>query len=147
MKIIFLDVDGVLNHAACPDWMDTLWVLDDACVQRVVDICNQTGAQIVLSSTWRLASGPNDPPLPLLRRKLGRALIGSTPVITHENFRAAPRHEEIEAWLMKHPDVVQFVVIDDDADAEVPGQPFVRTSFENGGLTPELAEQVRTFLL
>jgi hypothetical protein len=39
-RILFLDVDGVLNHAACPEWTQgSSWVLDMACVERIKLIC------------------------------------------------------------------------------------------------------------
>ena len=140
MKIIFLDVDGVLNHSKTLGWgiEPTGDVLDQECVQRIIEICDLMDTQIVLSSTWRLS----DSGCRLLRFTFRHRLIAATPVIWN-----VPRREEILAWLKDHPLVTRFVVIDDDVDAEIPGKPFVRTDFENGGLTAELAEQVRSFLL
>ena len=47
VKVIFLDVDGVLNHN------ETDGKFEDDCVKALKDIVHRTGAKIVLSSTWR----------------------------------------------------------------------------------------------
>ncbi|HUV84906.1 MAG TPA: HAD domain-containing protein [Methanosarcinales archaeon] len=47
MKLLFLDIDGVLNHVHSYDQ------LDHDCVVRLYDIIIQTGAKIVISSSWR----------------------------------------------------------------------------------------------
>ena len=62
MKVIFLDIDGVLNY--------TKWYtdernpgnlhgqegdLDPLCVDRIIRICEETGAKVVISSDWRIS--------------------------------------------------------------------------------------------
>jgi hypothetical protein len=47
-KIIFLDIDGVLN-AGCDDEP----FIFSECAQRLNRIIQETGAQVVLSSAWR----------------------------------------------------------------------------------------------
>src|SRR5260370_6892656 len=58
MKIIFLDVDGVLNHSGTEGWKTTkdAFVLDDECLKQLSRILISTDAKIVLSSTWRLST-------------------------------------------------------------------------------------------
>lgn len=59
--IVFLDIDGVLNHwrlyaeleeraghTAPADW------LDRECIARLDALCDATGAEVVISSSWRL---------------------------------------------------------------------------------------------
>lgn len=62
-KIIFLDVDGVLNHNAWYKWIMSHpeflkegghRSIDPRSVERVIKICDKTGARIVMSSSWRL---------------------------------------------------------------------------------------------
>lgn len=144
--VIFLDVDGVLNHQDCPEWQSGSWrVLDQSCVFLVRRICEETGAVIVLSSSWRT----DDDAVALLRTIFGDRIIGQTPLGREEGglFVAVPRRDEIQAWLTAHPAEWRVCVIDDDTDAEVPGLPFVRTSFEHGGLTRWLAKKVLAALL
>ena len=63
-KIIFLDVDGVLNSEEFSRW---LWdnhekkyrgyeMLDQRAILCLQDIVFVTGAEIVLSSSWRISS-------------------------------------------------------------------------------------------
>ncbi len=58
MKIIFLDIDGVLNHMY---WLKKMKgvegdkkFFDPDCVRRLNTITDKTGAKIVLSSSWRI---------------------------------------------------------------------------------------------
>lgn len=51
-KYIFLDIDGVL---ATPDYqLNGLWAINPAKQDLLGDILRETGAKIVLSSSWRL---------------------------------------------------------------------------------------------
>ena len=53
MKIIFLDVDGVLNYDDCPYHVGAYYGVDPAKVKLLKQIVDATGAKIILSSTWR----------------------------------------------------------------------------------------------
>ena len=62
-KIIFLDVDGVLNSSHWDSWykkQDKLGKklgnrnIDPRSVERIIKICEETNSYIVLSSGWRL---------------------------------------------------------------------------------------------
>ncbi len=56
MKVLFLDVDGVMNalpkEYSYADWPGKHY--EPECVERLNKITRETGAKIVLSSTWRL---------------------------------------------------------------------------------------------
>jgi len=62
-SLVFLDFDGVLNHAA---WLEKLFLkgidewspgmsFDRECVARLNRIIDETGALVVVSSSWRHA--------------------------------------------------------------------------------------------
>lgn len=58
-KIIFLDIDGVLATEDCwktteKKFGKTIYRWDDKCVNVLNEILNETGAEIVLSSDWRI---------------------------------------------------------------------------------------------
>ena len=57
MKVIFLDIDGVLNYrtckARCPN-CSTLIGIEDSRVERLARIVKATNAKLVLTSTWKL---------------------------------------------------------------------------------------------
>lgn len=53
MKVIFLDIDGVLNGLGSESRCCGCLGIDDDKVKRLAKIINETDACIVLSSTWR----------------------------------------------------------------------------------------------
>jgi HAD domain in Swiss Army Knife RNA repair proteins len=134
MKVLFLDVDGVLNsadwfHKLDPKVKGAIHELDPKAVKRVQHVLEVTGAVIVLSSTWRK--------IPNLTAAIGLPIYDVTPV--HDSGH---RGTEIRMWLNAHPDIETFAIIDDDADAGdghnalIPGPPlksrFVRTHWKHG---------------
>ena len=53
MKIIFLDVDGVLNTTSTKEIFEEYTFVEDEKVQLLKQLVTRTGAKIVLSSSWR----------------------------------------------------------------------------------------------
>jgi hypothetical protein len=115
MKVIFLDVDGVLN--------DQMWLrlyengeIDKERVARLAEIVKATGAVIVLSSSWRVLPDELDDMDKWIWRQLvdalheyGMSIHDRTPVIGMD------RPLEIKTWLDQHAGQVEaFVSIDDD---------------------------------
>ena len=123
MKVIFLDVDGVLN---CTSTKETIGgrckFVEDRKIEILKEIVECTDARIVLSSTWRLGwiwkdEDPNsyDEFYEGLVRKLnehGLTLYDKTKQLgTH-------RGREIDEWLSRHPDTESFVILDDESDMD-----------------------------
>lgn len=131
-KIIFLDVDGVLNSDR---WIDehpetaVTELIDPAAAAKVNTIIAKTGAQIVISSSWRIQflNEPNGfEKLKEFFAKFGITnIVGMTPRIYRE-----PRCQEIAAWLMAN-EVAAFVIIDDDGRAQFMNK-LVKTTFIRG---------------
>jgi hypothetical protein len=143
MKVIFLDIDGVLNsgddmrsryNIGCLNGQPRIithddlncQLFDERCCRWLEYIIRSTGAKIVISSSWRLNG------LDLMRklwekRGLFGDIIGVTP-----NFGNS-RGEQIKAWLDANTHVVDYVIIDDDNDM-LPDQQsrFVKCQFETG---------------
>jgi hypothetical protein len=112
MKILFTDVDGVLNDEATTAKSPFGYTgIMDSKVKLLKKIIDATGAKVVLSSDWRLCDD-DDPDYEYLLRKLknvgGIILYGKTPDISWER-----RGLEIERWLSGHPNVESWVVLDD----------------------------------
>ena len=109
-KVLFLDVDGVLNSAA---WFAQnpaatgLESLDPVAIARVKRVLKTTSAQVVLSSTWRFV--PNFVKALL---HMNVPMLSITPRIDSNH-----RGEEIHAWLQSHTAIDRFAIIDDDDDA------------------------------
>lgn len=111
MKVIFLDIDGVMNGIdARPDPARGLVsFLDPGPVERLNRIVAATGAVVVVSSTWRLGT-PWDQLVAAFRAAGCTArLIDRTP-----DLDARDRQREVMAWLAAQPaPPARFVVIDD----------------------------------
>ena len=135
-KIIFLDVDGVLNSAEFSRW---LWdnhekkyrgyeMLDQRAILCLQDIVFVTGAKIVLSSSWRISS--------LRTKQLEEQLLPYGLEIIDRTISDASggRGEEVKEWLSRHPEVSHFVILDDDDDFkdEELKKHFVQTTFYRG---------------
>ena len=118
MKIIFLDIDGVLNSATYDrtrDWtkQTDIDVSRLPLLKRIVD---ETGAKIVLSSTWRThwnADGEkcdeDGKYINSTFEDFGLEVYDKTP--DHGLF--GERAEEIAEWLENNEDIEAFVIIDD----------------------------------
>lgn len=137
MKVIFLDVDGVLNT---PKLIKKFGYdhIDPVLVALLARIVRETEARIVLSSTWRIDEN-NRKMVEAALAQHGLELLGSTPVHKKKFPDWVYRHEEIGAWLAEN-QVSKFAILDDLDDAGIEGS-FFRTD-ENLGLTAEIAEKV-----
>ena len=54
MKVIFLDIDGVLNCSKTRNPRKLPYVVDKRLLALLKRMLKRTGAKIVLSSTWRI---------------------------------------------------------------------------------------------
>lgn len=132
MKVLFLDIDGVLNSRNTTNF-DQLWPLDPYMAFLVGKIQLDTDCQVVLSSSWR-----HHPEGVALVEKRVVKLLDKTPDC------ATMRGDEIKKWLEDHPEVTRYAILDDESDFH-PDQPLFKTSFETG-LTEEIAKQVTDHL-
>ena len=140
MKIIFLDIDGVMKRFSgefLPQAVEALnWLL-------------KQGVGIVISSSWRENFTPGE-----LRKffaaqgvHVDKALLWDyTPILVEPAgllFTAQPRCEEIRAWLAAN-ECGGYAVIDDLPDAGF-DQRFVLTDSDDC-LNPELAKLAWRFI-
>ena len=141
MKVIFLDVDGVLNTNFTKRTLyDYYTFVDRRKVFRLRDIIERTGAQIVLSSSWREIYSPIDKfCLETLAAEFNQVRcplwIDITPVI-----RGGQRWQEIVKWLVRHPEVTNYIVLDDVAEELKPLERHLVITNPNRGLDKERAE-------
>lgn len=133
MKIIFLDIDGVLNHnlfyknsferryeeGAIPHPYSEI---DPECVSYLNDLCSRTGVKIVISSTWR-HSGLEYCKDVLTYHGFTGEIIGITPT---SRCGMCVRGNEIQKWIDDNSEMLcgsrigsnfkQYVILDDDTD-------------------------------
>lgn len=152
MRVLFLDIDGVLNSEDY--WRDVLgsnWEmrkeppLDPGAVKRLNRIVSVAQCRVVVSSSWRHW------PLPVLDHWLrnagyrGRALLDKTP---HFHVPEKDRGDEIACWLHNtrlHVPVSSFVVIDDDPDANC-DDCLVQTDWRHGLQDTHVAAAIKILL-
>ena len=109
MKVIFLDIDGVVCLHKDKDWDNEEEIFDAACCRKPQEIVSATGCKLVLSSSWRL--------FPESIRSMFRQFKAFG--ITRENFLGrtplrGERGDEIMAYLKKRPQIETFVALDDE---------------------------------
>jgi hypothetical protein len=133
MPVIFLDIDGVLNRKRLLGG-STNRVVDADLLDRFQRLARDTGAQVVLASTWRHdAAGLS------AAREQGVPFDDVLP-----DLRPQSRAEEVEQWLRSHSGVGRFAAVDNDDDGY--GSIPLFQPDPNEGLTPELAEAITAYL-
>lgn len=120
--------------------------IDPTRVQLVQQLLVETGAKVVISSSWRHGQSIQG-----LRALLGfhgldpSLVIDTTPtrVTTPEGLQHPLRGHEIQAWLDRHPEVKSFVILDDDTDMAHLMDRLVRTSNDTGITKENVLDAVR----
>lgn len=150
-RIIFLDIDGVLNSMELFDKIQDGKAepfmginVDEENVKQLKYIVDQTEAEIVLSSSWRHAWHEKGPMMKA-GKSLDRALAryGMKIISKTKHLDKGNRSLEVKDW-MQGKRIQSFVILDDtDYDWEEYGleKQWVRTSFMDGGLTLEHAQK------
>lgn len=140
MKVIFLDIDGVLNEAGSKSRSPHGFIgVDDDKVAILKQIVDVTGAAIVLSSTWKKGWSANpdeiDDDAVYLNKKLARHGLRIIDKTIDDTWN---RGFGVKAWLGTHT-VEAWLVLDDDIFEDFEREEimphFVQTSFLYGGLT------------
>lgn len=135
MKVIFLDIDGVLNNHILLYHYGFDYI-DEGLVELLGSVVSATKADIVLSSTWRLEDHSRN----LVREALGR--FGMSLFDWTTRIAGGHRCEEIAEWLKRHPKVKKYAVVDDDPDAGCGvGKNFFMTDADVG-LTDDIASKI-----
>jgi hypothetical protein len=134
MKVLFLDIDGVVNRVGTRQRYRGFMGIDPFLASMVGKIILDTGAAVVLTSTWRHFQGG--------REEVDRHVYKTFDVtpIADTGFRG----EEVKMWLDDHPEVTRYAIVDDDSDFYA-DQPLFKTNWQTG-ITDEVAQQVTKFL-
>jgi hypothetical protein len=134
MKIIFLDIDGVLNCDKTPNPRKFPYIVDKKLLARLKKLLDRTGAKVVLSSSWRC-----DPVGRFAAKHWGVPFIDVSP-----DKPKSPRCKEMHAWLSAHPRVTRYAVIDDEDDG-LDDLPLFQPSSKTG-LTMEIVKAAEKYL-
>lgn len=118
-KIIFLDVDGVLNNFV-DSWpnqfgkgVQSTFVVDPRCVLAFYHLLAESDAKVVMSSTWAVHKDQ--------MRYLHLVMPGLKEYL-HQDWMtprkfSSTRGQEIQMWLQEHPETTHWVVLEDSRDA------------------------------
>ena len=121
MNVIFLDFDGVITSP------DSKWKIDMHKINIINNICYKTDAKIVVSSTWRMGYRGD---VSAFHEQLKQYFIKHNYL---DNFKdtfdkfinnivgmteciGGLRGDEIKSYMNEHPEVENYVIIDDDSD-------------------------------
>ncbi|HYG66320.1 MAG TPA: HAD domain-containing protein [Anaeromyxobacteraceae bacterium] len=155
MKVVFLDIDGVLNserffaEAQPARW--GIGHIDPGAVGRVQELARRTGAKIVISSAWRHAYPVADLRVILRVAGLEAPIVGATPDLDDGGAEGRVRAAEITAWLEgnalraehgRAEPVEAYVVLDDLEDFGPLEPRVVRTRFADGLLDEHVERAV-----
>ena len=140
MKVIFLDIDGVLNYNGCRDVVGGVYFVNDDKIKLLKQIIDRTDAKVVLYSTWRFgwfykdkdANSIQAEDFIRLENKLKEydiTFLSRTPV-SEERYRGT----EVDMWLKNWggEPVEAFVILDDENDMKPYMKHLVQTSWETG---------------
>lgn len=132
MKVIFLDIDGVLNSTKTstavggyPHELHHKYAFDWMAIKLLRRLADSSGVQFVLSSAWRLYF-----PFEEVAQAFELPIIDATPAASSDGTE---RGYEIRDWLNAHPEVTNYVILDDYADMlEEQMSNFVKTDPHEG---------------
>ena len=127
-RIVFLDFDGVLNSEQSTNTRGTKYEFERSCVEALNLVLRQTGARIVITSSWRDNWTLRENAEFLERDGVvpGR-VVGKTPSMERE------RGVEIDTWLRSAPYPVEaFVILDDRDDMAMHRERLVRVNPRTG---------------
>ena len=135
MKIIFLDIDGVLTSLRTCVALDGggLWTeFDPVGVAIIKRLCENHNYKIVISSTWRWGNADR------LHEQLTKHNLKQ---FLHEDWRTellnTNRGAEVHRWLSKHPETLEYLIFDDDSDFTDEQKPNLILTDPMNGITDE----------
>ncbi|GKX66404.1 HAD domain-containing protein [Inconstantimicrobium mannanitabidum] len=129
MKVIFLDIDGVINSNF---WLESHQqeisdgtLIDKEKIELVAKIVNKTEATLVMHSGWRFWFDNTMKPIRKEAQNLinllldsGLSIYAMTPDLTTEEIRKTKMFSKVKAseiflWLEQNPNVDKWIVLDD----------------------------------
>lgn len=103
MKVIFLDIDGVLNHNLYYEKINydksdyPYSKFDPEKIELLNTLIKNTGAKIIISSTWRKNTQKEELEKIMQKRGFKYTILDFTPKLSYNgNYGAVPRGCEIQ---------------------------------------------------
>ena len=136
MNILFLDFDGVINSKK---WYSSTQYkennykdpdVDPKIIELLNNLTNQLNLKIVVSSSWKYDKGFSER---LSRIGLDNVIDKTPDLISTVSYDKFCKGLEIETYLHKHPEVNNYIILDDED--EFYGEQlihFIQTSYKTG---------------
>lgn len=151
MKIIFLDFDGVMDTAHYDNYLNYMGlpatdkygiVFDPDCVRNLGRIIEATGADIVVTSTWKDFMTYKEILEMWKYRQLPGFVTDTTPTCSRH------RGDEIDAWLAECRGKCVYVIIDDMEESQFNEHQYERLFVVNpyDGLNDDVTDKIIAIL-
>lgn len=153
LKVIFLDFDGVITTEA------SHWNLSFEKMQLVKRIVDDTDAKIVISSSWRRytlektiesITDPNNPFVKSNPFLIPEVVVGITGRMYAFKYGIAEKHYrvcrgvEIQQYLDEHPDIENYIILDDSTDMLLSqNSKFIQTDPKSGISEKDVERAIR----
>lgn len=116
IKVVFVDIDGVLNDYKTNEYTPDGYVgIDSDKVEMLSILCKELDLKIVMSSSWRkeIVNKTIDGLYALSKfSEYNLDIYGSTSF--DGSISDAKRATQIKAWLDEHPEVEDYIILDDE---------------------------------
>lgn len=156
-KIVFLDIDGVLNCSETKETVDGYIGIDHNLVKNLKELVDETNAIIVLTSTWKKRWFKN-PQLKRFQDNFANALELALSQYGLQVFdktkeeiygRGSVIIDYLDDFISKGNEIESIVILDDmpfDYEELKMTEFLVETGFEEGGFTIEALEEAKEVL-
>lgn len=135
MKVLFLDIDGVLNNFADRNFGEKF---SSAACQNLNELLKlEPELKIVISSAWRIWG------VEYMKSILHKNGVDSSRIIDRTGDENGKRGYQIQCWLDRHPEVTNIVILDDESDMEHLMSKLVKTSSFIGLTSKEVKQAVK----
>lgn len=149
MKALFLDIDGVVNSKETlirnyrKNGKGTSLGIDPELAFIVGKIIIHTDCKLVISSSWR--NHPDS--IETIKQQVYPDIYGTTPNLRStydDNGRDVTRGSEVAKYLLEHPEITKYAILDDDGDF-LDDQPLFKTTWAKG-INQDIADEVERYL-
>lgn len=145
--IVFLDIDGVLNHRHTVRVPRMPFTCDPANVRCLNTLIAQTGAGIVITSDWRRWLPWGDLCTVLTDFGVCGDFLGRTPVVLQDDPLGPrpPRGHEVDSWLQQRRSTDPYIILDDRGDLEPHLPRLIQTHPDTGLMEEHIGRAMRMF--
>ena len=134
MKVLFLDIDGVMNNYTSRNFKDKFSV---SAVQALNSLlAREPDLKIVISSAWRIW-GVN-----YMKKVFTQNGLDESRIIDRTGDENGRRGYQIQCWLDRNPGVTHMVILDDESDMDPFMDKIAKTSMFVGLTSKEVDQAV-----